>query len=102
METQVKENYSFIEIYGAEKVLNMALNEHFGYDDINEELFVDGGLLNSTSDANGYPIEFEEGKKFSHCFILDNGMLVAVCYDDNEEESFWRVEPDNLTELKNF
>ena len=87
-----KENYSFCEVYGAEKVLALAIGQK-------ENLFVCGNLLNSESDANGSPIELEEGYSLSHCGILPNGMLVAECYDASDNWSFWRIEPDEVCKL---
>ena len=87
-----KESYSYCEVYGAEKVLALAIGQK-------ENLFVSGGLLNSGSDANGYPIELEEGYFLSHCGILPNGMLVAECYDASDNWSSWRVEPNGVCKL---
>lgn len=93
------DHYSFIEVYGSEAVLNIALKEHFGTN-VKDELYVCGGLLNSTEMANGTPIEFEEGCFFSYCKILKNGMLIAICQDkEGANETFWRVEPSNITKL---
>ena len=92
--TNIKQTISALEIYGAEVLLNLALNELYGSDIMEEELFITGNTLNSTSDANGYPLDIE-GYNFSHCIVLDNGMLVAVCYDDDENAHNFRVEENS-------
>lgn len=93
----MKKNYSHVEIWGAEKLFNHAFDNEYGYE-INESFFVCDGLINSESDANGYPVEIE-GYKLSHLNILNNGLLVATCYDEDENEHIFRVEPSNITEL---
>ena len=96
-----KESYSFCEIYGAEKVLELAIGKK-------ENLYVCGGLLNSESDANGEPIQLKEGYFLSHCGILPNGMLVAECYNacgvDKESDSwaFFRIEPEGICQLSSW
>ena len=96
-ELRQKESYSIVEIYGAEKVFNIAYENEFGYDP-NEELFISGSMLNSTSDCNGAALDIY-GYPLSHLGILPNGMLVAVCYDEHENEHLFRVETSNITEL---
>ena len=91
-----KEYYTFVEVFGAEAVLNMALEEEGLPPD---DLYVVDGYLNSTGGTNGHPIYFDKDAKFSHAGLLDNGMLVGVCYDDDENKSFWRIEPSNITKI---
>ena len=92
--SNIKQKISTLEIYGAEVLLNKALNDYYGSDMMDEQLFYCGGVLNSSSDANGYPLEIE-GYAFSHCIVLNNGMLVAVCYDDEENSHNFRVEENS-------
>jgi hypothetical protein len=87
-----KESYSFCEVYGAEKVLELAIGQK-------ENLYVSEGLLNSASDAKGYAIELNEGYFLSHCGILPNGVLVAECYDASDNWSSWRIEPNGVCKL---
>ena len=96
-ELRQKESYSIVEIYGAETVFNFGYENEFGFNP-KEELFVVGSMLNSTSDCNGYPLDIY-GYPLSHLGILKNGMLVAICYDENDNEHFFRVETSNITEL---
>ena len=101
--TNIKQELSLLEIYGAEVLLNKALNEYNCSDMMEEELFITGNTLNSTSDANGYPIEIE-GYNLSHCIVQSNGMLIAVCYDSEENSHYFRVEENSgfyeLTQYK--
>jgi len=92
-----KDRYSFCEVYGAEKVLQLAIGKK-------ESFYVCGGLLNSESELNGKPIELQKGYLLRHCGILPNGMLVAECYNAsvyNEvgDCAFFRVEPEGVCKL---
>ena len=95
---KAKENLSNIEILGAQQVFKDSLLEHNG-DCYFEELFYCGGLLNSTSDANGRP-QYIYGLPFSHCELLENHVLLAVCYDEAEEKVYYRCDNDGFCKVE--
>ena len=82
---KVLTEYKEIEVIGAEKLFNLAYKEQYDFE-INEGFFVSCGTLNSESDANGYPVEIEGENKSSHLHILTNGVVIAICYDDNDDQ----------------
>ncbi len=90
---EYKKEFTNIEVFGAEALFNRALNEHLGYDDdkkLNEELFVTGGCLNSTSAVNGYPLDID-GYSFHHCILSENHILYACCYTDKDVRVVFEV-----------
>ena len=94
--TEYKENFTNIEVMGAEVLFNRAYAEYMGEDDIvtNEEFFVTGGFLNSTSDANGCLLMIDN-YRFSHCKLLPSHQLHAFCYDEGEKEYVYEVTYNN-------
>ena len=98
MEYKHKTNLSNIEILGAESLFNIALNAYNGMSDLKEGFFYGQGCINSESSANGYPLEID-GYDLSHLTVLDNHVVVAVCYNEGEEEINFRVDFNGFTEL---
>ena len=91
-----KTSYSNFEIYGAIHVLNSALT----YNDLPaDSLFLSGSYLNSEACACGNAIYFSENEYFSHCFLTEGDDLIGVCYDDDENESFYRITLDDIIKL---
>ena len=89
--TNIKQTISTLEIYGADVLFSGVWNEYSGDEGTSEQLFYCDSVLCSTDMANGYSI-FIEGYEFSHCVVLKNGMLVAVCTDEDEQRHYIRVE----------
>jgi hypothetical protein len=94
-----KENLTTLEIFGAEALLNISLKNNIDEEHPNEELFYCGGVMHSASDTNGYPIDIE-GFALSHCIVLENGCLVAICYDEEEERKAFLIEENGIYETK--
>ena len=87
-----KTEYSEIEVLGTEALLNLAFTEEYGIDDgiPCDALFVCGGLLNSEADTNGTPL-YINGYSLSHCQVLPNGLVHAICYDEDENRYTFEV-----------
>lgn len=96
----IKEEFSTIEVYGAQTLFNIAIEQQLGYD-VTEEIFVSCGQLNSASDANGTPIEFD-GSFFSHLYVQENGMLISVFIDGDDEETYYETTENGFTLIKGY
>lgn len=90
---KTKEKFTNVEVLGAENLFNIAFEDEFGTNP-NEAFFVCGGMLNSESDANGYPLYINDNH-LSHLLILENGILIAVCYDEEDSEVYYEVTYNN-------
>jgi hypothetical protein len=88
---------SELEISGVNSFFNKAFKSEFKKN-LNEDFFICGGLFCSTSMANGKPILIE-GLKLSYLRILKNGVLIAVCEDDNEKETFFKIGLNYIVKL---
>tara|TARA_R110001606_G_scaffold378794_1_gene538595 strand:- start:1577 stop:1873 length:297 start_codon:yes stop_codon:yes gene_type:complete len=96
---QVITEYKEIEVLGAEKLFNLAYEEQYDMA-INEGFFVSCGTLNSESDCNGYPIEIEGLNKLSHLRILTNGLVIAICYNEEDDKVCFRVDSSGFIEIE--
>lgn len=92
--TNVKTSLNNVEIYGMECIFNKTYEYTFGYD-TNEEFFISCDNLNSTSSANGMPLEIEKGIFLSHLLLQNNGMVITVCYDKEDNVIYYRTEENN-------
>lgn len=101
LKMKFKQDISTIEVYGAEALFNKAFQETF-LTDCDEEFFLEGGNLNSCSDANGCPIEFEEDGEIytvSHLNITVGNVLVCVSNDLEDNETLHRVDGEGFTKI---
>ena len=93
-----KTNLSNVEIEGSIVLFNKALNEYNGMTDLKVEFFYSGDLINSEDDANGHPLEID-GHNLSHLKLLENHVLLAICYDEDDNEIVFRVDYNGFTQL---
>jgi len=85
----IKTEFTNIDILGAEKLFNIAFEDQYNFNP-NEAFFVSCGTINSESDANGTPLAIDDNT-LSHLLLLENGFLIAVCYDSEDKEIHFEV-----------
>ena len=91
-----KERFSDCEFYGAQSVLKMALeSEGFEPYPSQYDMFVSGGAMQTCEDI------IIDGITLRYFSILENGMLCAIGWSDENEddESIFRIEWNNITKL---
>lgn len=89
----IKDEFSNVEIYGAEAIFNNSLANYeyeLGCEEpyTKENFFVSCGTINSESDANGHPIIINDFN-LSHLLLTDKHRVIAVCTDENDKYYYY-------------